>query len=457
MTTPLTAAGASTAASRFAPLYTNRFITGLWTQRNPLRDAAVPYLYEKSYAGSRIDSLLDGLNIELTSRLTLRRRRGHSVYNSQNYGPINRYYSFRRFSGINELINVMADEVAAVYDATGPATRAAIFNKTAGAGPSFFQEVGNILYFGNGVDQKKWIQSAKSWTALHTFASGDFLVDTNNNLQVAMGARTANISNAALTTNVVTLTYSSKVTLKFFVGMHLTIAGITTAAYVFLNGTVATITGVNYNQVTFALVHADVASASCDGTTACAGGNTGAAAPAWGTNKGDVTFDGSEQWLCKGSSVQNWGIAAPTAGPSAVNATRPSPYPAWAANTVYSASLAIVDGNGNVQQLTTAGTTAAAEPVWSVVVGNTTADGTAVWTNLGSATRAISTAYALNRIIKVTWSYWVTVPGPPCFSPNVPVKTPDGDVRFDALPAEGEFWILTEMGKAPRQAHDARV
>jgi hypothetical protein len=84
-TSPLTQAGAVSDPSKYAALHTNRFFTGLWTHRNPLRDAAVPFLYEKFYGGTRFDSLIGGVNAEVTSRLTMARRPGQSVYNSQTF------------------------------------------------------------------------------------------------------------------------------------------------------------------------------------------------------------------------------------------------------------------------------------------------------------------------------------------------------------------------------------
>src|SRR5947209_15986052 len=106
MANPLEQAGAVRDPSKYAPIHTNRFFTGLWTHRSPLRDAATPFLYEKFYSGSRYDSLIGGLNCELSSRLTLRRRPGHSVYNSQTFPAIKRFYEFRQFSALTETIRV---------------------------------------------------------------------------------------------------------------------------------------------------------------------------------------------------------------------------------------------------------------------------------------------------------------------------------------------------------------
>ncbi len=57
----------------------------------------------------------------------------------------------------------------------------------------------------------------------------------------------------------------------------------------------------------------------------------------------------------------------------------------WTATTAQTVGALIVDSNGNVQQVTTAGTTAASQPTWNTVIGGTTSDGTVTWTNRGPA------------------------------------------------------------------------
>jgi hypothetical protein len=56
----------------------------------------------------------------------------------------------------------------------------------------------------------------------------------------------------------------------------------------------------------------------------------------------------------------------------------------WAASTVYAAGQSIVDTNGNIQTVTTGGTSGATQPVWPLATGATpnptTTDGSVVWT-----------------------------------------------------------------------------
>ena len=156
MANVFTAAGAApTKQTKYSPLFTNRFFTGLWTQRSPLRDAATQYDQERVY-GARYDSIIDGENVEITNRLTLARRPGLSVYNSQLFPPIIRFYEFTRtIAGVPD-IAVMADTADDVYNATGPNTKVSILTKGVGAGQTYFQGVRNYLFMGDGVEEKKW-------------------------------------------------------------------------------------------------------------------------------------------------------------------------------------------------------------------------------------------------------------------------------------------------------------
>jgi starch-binding outer membrane protein, SusD/RagB family len=56
---------------------------------------------------------------------------------------------------------------------------------------------------------------------------------------------------------------------------------------------------------------------------------------------------------------------------------------AWAATTAYTLGTRILDSNGFAEEVTTPGTSGAAEPSWSTIEGNTTTDGTVTWTNRG--------------------------------------------------------------------------
>ena len=154
MANALQVAGATAEPTSFAPLRTDRIFTGLWTNRSFLRDAAITGAQE-TYGLGRQDSIWDGLNTEVTTRITLARRPGNSVYNPDQIAPVKRFYSFNTFTLTDELIRVMADTATQVLDITDGGYTA-IVNKVAGAGSTFFLGVGNTLYMTNGAQNLQW-------------------------------------------------------------------------------------------------------------------------------------------------------------------------------------------------------------------------------------------------------------------------------------------------------------
>lgn len=413
------AAGADKiAATPYAAIHTNRFFTGLWTQRSPLRDAATPYLYEKFYSGSRYDSLIGGVNMELTSRLTLKRRPGHSQYNSFSFAPVNRGYEFRTLnSSGQQVIRVMLDTAATVYDATpaslGANTHATILTKSTGSTATQFQGIGNTLYFGNGIDQKKWVY-ANTWQANHVYNVGQTILDSNNNLQQASAVETLAFTEVTVNGNVLTLRRSlpwSALQIANLPGSQLLLQNFQAA--LFLNGQTITVTAVQHPgggpyTLTASFTHINYGTLGDSGGAYTSSGSASSAgsAPTWATTNGALTFDGLLEWTCKGSAVQNWGAVGggPSNAPSVANAQGTPVAPNWAATTFYSPSLILFDTNNNIQLLTTAGTTAGAQPAWNVALGGVTNDGSAQWTNQGSGSWAASTSYTAGQYIAVAWS-----------------------------------------------------
>ena len=163
MTTAFQNAGAAIEPSAFAPLHTNRIFTGLWTNRSALRDASASAAMERAGYG-RQDAMWDGLNVEISTRLTMVRRCGNSSYNTQTFPVIKRFYSFNWFTLTSEGVSVIADTATDVYDATGPGNKTLIWHKSAGAGSTYFCSIGNNLYFTNGVDNKIWVYDPATGT-----------------------------------------------------------------------------------------------------------------------------------------------------------------------------------------------------------------------------------------------------------------------------------------------------
>jgi hypothetical protein len=102
-------------------------------------------------------------------------------------------------------------------------------------------------------------------------------------------------------------------------------------------------------------------------TVSLAGTSSGSA-PVWSQAAGGTTSDGSAIWT----------------------QTPGTPNQVWKATKPFALNMAIVDPNGNVQRVTTAGTTAGGAPTWNTLPGGTTTDGSVTWTNQGSAYQAAS-------------------------------------------------------------------
>ncbi len=93
-------------------------------------------------------------------------------------------------------------------------------------------------------------------------------------------------------------------------------------------------------------------------------------APAWGTNPGDITSDGTVRWVCQGPGI-------------------------WKSNTSYSVGQFIVDSKGNIQTVQTAGTSGSTQPWWSL--GKPTTDGGVTWIGVRSQTWQNTTLYQLGQ------------------------------------------------------------
>src|SRR5437660_8801766 len=141
--------------SRFVPIVTQRFFSGLWTNRSPFSGGGDDR-YRRTYLGDRSDVLIDGANMELTNYGTYIRRPGFLPYTSGLPAPILSFYGFHRFTGD---ILVMADTATGVYlisvNGVVQTPPVLIFTKTTNA-QMYFQGVGNTLFMGDGVDLRKW-------------------------------------------------------------------------------------------------------------------------------------------------------------------------------------------------------------------------------------------------------------------------------------------------------------
>jgi hypothetical protein len=422
MTSPIQQAGGQMSKPpKYVPIFTNRWITGLWTQRSPLRDAATPYLYEKFYSGTRFESLYGGSNCELSNRLTLQRRPGHTVYNSATFPAIDAFYEFRTFTSDSENIYVMADTASNIYNATGPSTQQVIFPKSAGSGQGYMQSVGNSLYMGDGVDLLQW-DWFQAWTALTLYQTGTVILDPDNNLQVMQGYG-IKVTSTSVFSNVLTVTCADVAGL--IPGDQISFRDMNVQTW--LNNNTYTVTNFALSNVILASANHPDYLTTTEGSatpvviTNANEGRSYVTAPTWNETTGGLTIEDSIRgniWQCHGPSVQNWGIVGPTNAPQVAN-TPVSLTNAWAANTYYWPSQTVVDSANNLQLLTTPGTTGGGTPSWTT---STTNDGSAVWTYQNSETRVPSTVYAVGASIAVTY-YITTLVKNPIPPPSKIVET----------------------------------
>jgi len=393
--------------TRFAPIYTGRWSSGIWTNRSPLRDATTSRIVEKFY-GKAGDALIAGGNTEITNRLTLARRPGNPVFDANSYDSPLSYYSFRTFSATQEQILLMVDQADALYTLY-QGTKSTLWTKSTGAGQSFMQSVGNTLFFANGVDNKKYLDSLTKWaantqwnTALTPYFT-TFLIDPNGNIQQLM-ATVVPVTGVSVVSNVLTITSSeSPLTSVLETGMEMTFPN--GMAATFLDNQVVTITGVTSSTFTANFVNDDYSGSEsgivATETTGGANPISGGTVPVWSTVvpsasnnfQGGITIDGMIQWVNRGSPVENWGIQPPTGvlqpivGASNI---------AWQPNTYYSLPGVVVDTNGNLQQVIGIGVSDSTAPTWATSVGLTTIDGTVTWKMIQTASSLVwqpNTAY----------------------------------------------------------------
>lgn len=423
---------------KVVPLATTKIFTGYWPNSAPYRDAAVPFLYEKFYGASRNDKIADGHNVEVSPQMTLIRRPGTTIWNSNTFFNVTGFYSFRPFeAGVGEQTLVMVDTTADsansitgfVYIAgiNGTPVQDIIYTKPGGinstSGPSRFQAEGNTLYWGDGVNTLKY-SWFPAWKASTLLDPGTCIIDPNGNIQQWLGYGQL-VTATFVTSNTMGFsTFSAGVGFSINVGDVLNFIGLTTKTG--LNGINATVTSVSvgglaptisYVTPNYSIV-ADTG-AMIDITKGAA--TTDASMPTFSTTIGTVTLDGFGIWICRGSAVQNMGIVAPTLAPTVQVIPVPA-FNTWAASTYYWPNPCIIDSNTGtgpwVWQLTTPGTTNSSVPsglttgtptpefsAGTTSTPTTVTDGSAVWSCNSKAGRITNTAYSQSQIIAVSWTY----------------------------------------------------
>lgn len=125
-----------------------RWYSGLFSQRNPL---VTPIAIQGMHVIQRFDTLIDGLNMEVSPRNTLERRPGFTKACSATINAPLNFFSFRQ---TNATPITLVDTAGAVSQFTS-STISPLFSKTTGTVTRFAQ-VANTLYMCDSADLKKW-------------------------------------------------------------------------------------------------------------------------------------------------------------------------------------------------------------------------------------------------------------------------------------------------------------
>jgi hypothetical protein len=187
------------------------------------------WLYSRFYGGAP-DALIGGSNIEISPALTWKRRPGLSVLGANTSVYPSAPLTAFSFYNTDGSINLYVDTATGVYLHNNSGAPTLLFTKSAGAGQTAFLQLGDVLYFSNGVDNKKlinsvvynWASSGPAaapsvtvnsigagavagvpWTASTVFTTMGLLEDSNSNIQqlISVNADGTNTANATTGTS----------------------------------------------------------------------------------------------------------------------------------------------------------------------------------------------------------------------------------------------------------------
>ncbi len=151
-------------------------------------------------------------------------------------------------------------------------------------------------------------------------------------------------------------------------------------------------------------------------------GTSGPSQPAWGDALAEMTPDGAVEWINHGPPVP------------------------WARGIEYRNQY-LIDSNGNVQSVAQPGTSGASQFIWNATAGGATDDGTVVWTNTGSGIWQANTAYAAGQFVVDANGnvQTVTTPGTsgatmPAWTQGSGATTQDGSVIW-----LGQVWTSLDL------------
>lgn len=134
----------------YAPLHINRFYSGLITQRSPL---FTPWYAAGMHIIEKHDALIDGLNTDINNSLSLIRRAGFtSLLTSSAGSNPDALYGWHDLS--SNYYTLIDCSNALLQSVNGITT--SILTKSINDGQAYVESVGNQLYIGTKLQQKRW-------------------------------------------------------------------------------------------------------------------------------------------------------------------------------------------------------------------------------------------------------------------------------------------------------------
>ena len=331
--------GSAQKPTRAKPIYTSRFFQGLFSNRNQLR-SPMGVLYGDFYKVGATDCLIDGLNTELSTRLTLIRRPGCPAFSPLTISGIaDSFYSFHQANGN---IQVIVDSSADVQNLSAVGETANI----------------TVTFIGYG--------NVALYEAVNNFSAGQQVTVTGTtNGGGIFNVTDATITSANSTSFTVTI-ISGLISSAFDTGVATVLQDVI--------WTKTTGAGEGYFQgVDESLYIGDgIDTVKYIPTTLNA------------LNQFGQSFNNSV-WL--------FSPVAPLVAPTLTITESGSSGVAWVASTFFSTMGFIVDSNSDIEQLvsvnallnnnTQIGVAGNGQPDWNQSAGGTTTDNSITWTNQG--------------------------------------------------------------------------
>jgi len=379
--------------SRYVSLATMKFFSGLQTQRSPFQ--GIDTRYGTRFMGGKPDALIAGSNCEISNKLTIQRRPGLAAYGVSSIPSPLTFFNWQETTPFS--LDLLVDTATAVYRYS--TTFAGIwFNKATLAVQTNFLTLVNTVYMGDGVDLFKitgpnllvqsntlsnsvWAKANAPVTGGQTDPNGD---TTAFSIAWATTGVLANIQQSVCpnVTPVPSNTFTFSVWLKIASGSQTVTLQLIDQS----NTVVASLVQALTTTWTKYQITGTMSAGASTGGSPCPTVRVGSPTTTQATLMYGAQLEvggpakPTEITTIKAQGVYNWGIVAPTVKPTLAFSAFGS---AWVASNVYALNATITDTNGNLQTVTTAGTSGTTQPAWPKTQATTTTDGTVVWTQGG--------------------------------------------------------------------------